>query len=229
MLLDAGGVIVLPDRRLVADALAQVGIAIDSEAVLGAHYRAVRALDRDRQLREQPDSYVRAVCAALCVPAECLPAAISAFALLGDRDASGVVLWSEPVPGAREVIDALMRSGVPVLVVTNSDGRAAENLRDAGICQVGPGRGATVGDVIDSVVVGSAKPEPEIFGVALRRAGVSASEAVHIGDMLCADIAGARAAGLAAIHLDPSRRCRSAQHRHIRSLSGIWRHIAIAS
>lgn len=43
--LDAGGVIVLPDRHLLADALARVGIDVDPSAVPQAHYRAVRALD----------------------------------------------------------------------------------------------------------------------------------------------------------------------------------------
>ena len=43
--LDAGGVIVLPDRHLLAGALARVGIDIDPSAVPHAHYRAVRALD----------------------------------------------------------------------------------------------------------------------------------------------------------------------------------------
>jgi hypothetical protein len=46
--------------------------------------------------------------------------------------------------------------------------------------------------------------------------------------MVCADIAGARAAGIVPIHLDPDRRCRSADHRHVRFLSGIWRHIVPA-
>ncbi len=228
VLLDAGGVIVLPDRRLVTDALAQVGIAIEADDLPAAHYRAVRALDDAAELRERPDAYVRALCTALGLAAELEPMAVRAIGWLGDRDACGAVLWSEPVPGARAVIDALMQAGVAVLVVTNSDGRAAENLRDAGICQVGPGLGATVSDVIDSVVVGSAKPDPEIFRVALRRAGARASEAVHIGDMLCSDIAGARAAGVHAIHLDPARRCRSAEHRHVRSLRGIWRHLDAA-
>ena len=44
--LDAGGVIVLPDRHLLAGALARVGIEIDPNAVPLAHYRALPAFDR---------------------------------------------------------------------------------------------------------------------------------------------------------------------------------------
>jgi putative hydrolase of the HAD superfamily len=226
VLLDAGGVIVLPDGCLVRDALAEAGIAIRPDAVPAAHYRAVRTLDRDRELRKQPDGYVRVLCTELGVAADRLGPAATAFERLGDREASGVVLWSEPIPGAHEAIEGLMHAGVAVVVVTNSDGHAAENLRDAGICQTGPGRGATVSAVIDSVVVGSAKPDPEIFRIALRHAGARTSGAVHIGDMLSADIEGASAAGIAAIHLDPARRCRCARHRHLRSLRGVWRHVA---
>ena len=228
VLLDAGGVIVLPNRRLVSDALRQVGIAIAAGEVPAAHYRAVRALDDDPELRERPDAYFHALCTALGIAAKLEPAAARAVARLGDREASGAVLWSEPVHGAREMIAALMARAIRVCVVTNSDGRAAENLRDAGICQAGPGPGATVSDVVDSVIVGSAKPDPEIFRVALKRAGVSADEALHVGDMLSSDIEGARAAGIQAVHLDPARRCRSADHRHVRSLPGLWKHITRA-
>ncbi len=228
VLLDAGGVIVLPDRRLVSDALREAGIAIEPGELPAAHYRAVRALDDDPGVRERPDAYFHALCTALGIAAKLEPPAARAVAQLGDRDASGAVPWSEPVPRAREVIDGLMASGIRVCVVTNSDGRAAENLCDAGICQVGPGRGVSVSDVVDSVVVGSAKPDPEIFRIALKRAGVRPDEALHVGDMLSADIDGARAAGIPAVHLDPARRCRSAEHRHLRSLAGLWKHVTRA-
>jgi putative hydrolase of the HAD superfamily len=112
-----------------------------------------------------------------------------------------------------------------VVILTNSDGRAAENLRDAGICQTGTGRGVKVTDVIDSELVGSAKPDPGIFEFALRRARANPGLVVHVGDMLCADIEGAHAAGIPPLHLDPHRACRASDHRHLRSLNGIWRHV----
>jgi putative hydrolase of the HAD superfamily len=168
------------------------------------------------------------LCVALGVPDERLQVAIDALARLADRGASGEILWSEPAPDALAAIAALHRAGVAVLVVTNSDGHAADNLRDAGICQVGAGRGATVAGVIDSALVGAAKPDPAIFHAALRCAGVEAGDAVHVGDTLRADIDGAANAGIAAVHLDPARACRAGDHRHVRSLGGIWRHVAPA-
>ena len=44
--------------------------------------------------------------------------------------------------------------------------------------------------------VGINKPQPEIFRIALQRNGISADEAVMIGDSYSSDIAGAKAAGI---------------------------------
>ena len=204
----------LPDRRLVSGALARAGVRIAPAAVPRAHYRAVRALDRDQGAR----SYIDAFCAALGVS---LASAITALSELDEPGRSGKVLWSEPTPGGIEAVRALRRAGFAVLVVTNSDGYAAENLRDAGVLAR---TGLAEADVIDSVVVGSAKPDTAIFDAALERAGVERTEVVHVGDMLSTDVAGALAAGITPIHLDPYRSCRSPEHRHIRSLRGIWAH-----
>ena len=147
---------------------------------------------------------------------------LNALADLEDRSRSGEILWSEPTPGAFETIAALRRRGLVVVIVTNSDGHAEENLRDCGIVDV---------PVIDSTVVGSDKPDVRIFEAALARAGagIRATDVVHVGDTLAADVAGARAAGITPIHFDPRRACRAPDHRHVTSLAGIWRHIAPAN
>ena len=225
VLLDGGGVLVLPHRRLVAAALHHAGVTIDPAAVPAAHYRAVRVLDAGAPGSSEP-GYMPALCRALGVAAARVAAAVAALERAADRAASGEILWSEPAPGVPATLNRLHVAGTPVLVVTNSDGHGEENLRDAGICQVGAGRGAPIAAVIDSTEVGCAKPDPAIFALALSRAGASAGEVVHVGDMVSTDVAGAQAAGIAAIHFDPARRCRASEHRHIRSLGGLWRHIA---
>jgi putative hydrolase of the HAD superfamily len=226
--LDGGGVIVLPHRGIVAAALAGAGIEIDPASVSTAHYRAIRRLEVARPSGTLPNGYLRALCGALNVGADALDRALDALAYVEDRARSGEILWSEPAPGALPIIAALRRAGVPVVVVTNSDGHAAENLRDSGICQEGPGPGEEVAAIVDSTVVGSAKPDPEIFRVALGRAGVDASSVVHVGDFVAADVEGARAAGITPIHLEPLRACRRHDHRHVRTLAGLWRHVSVA-
>jgi putative hydrolase of the HAD superfamily len=227
--LDAGGVIVLPDRDLVAFALGRIEIEIDPSAVPRAHYRAVHTLDRAQGPMGYPDALFPQLGIAPGRTAE----ALAVWERLADRRRSGRVLWSEPTPGALETIAALRRRGLEVVIVTNSDGHAAENLAACGFAGV---------PVIDSQVVGSAKPDVGIFNAALRRAGagifdsalrragagIRATEVVHVGDTLSADVAGARAAGITPIHFDPLRACRARDHRHIRSLPGLWRHVAPA-
>ncbi len=216
---------VLPARELVAGALERVGVEIDPAAVPAAHYRAVRRLDGDVRQRTMPDAYLRCLCAALGVAGAEMPAAVMALAELGNRAVSGSILWSEPAPDLARTIHALDRAGIAVLVVTNSDGHAAENLRDAGVCEAG----VNVLEVIDSGLVGAAKPDPAIFSVALASARARPDQVVHVGDMISADVDGAHAAGIEPIHVDPTRACRRSDHRHIRSLSGIWRHVAPAA
>jgi putative hydrolase of the HAD superfamily len=53
-----------------------------------------------------------------------------------------------------------------------------------------------------SARVGFEKPHPEIFRYALEQAGAKPGEAIHVGDHLDADVAGARAAGIAAVLID---------------------------
>jgi putative hydrolase of the HAD superfamily len=61
-------------------------------------------------------------------------------------------------------------------------------------------------DRFDAVLIsgecGAAKPERSIFDLARTRLGVSADEAVHVGDNLVTDVRGALDAGFAAVWLD---------------------------
>jgi putative hydrolase of the HAD superfamily len=52
-----------------------------------------------------------------------------------------------------------------------------------------------------SGAVGLAKPDPELFRLALRRAGAHPSEGLMVGDSLRADVGGAEAAGMRGILL----------------------------
>ncbi len=56
--------------------------------------------------------------------------------------------------------------------------------------------------VVISGSVGYSKPNPEIFRIALREAGVGPGEAVHVGDVYESDVIGARNAGVEGILID---------------------------
>ena len=85
------------------------------------------------------------------------------------------------------------------------------------------GAGVPVGVIVDSAVVGVAKPDPAIFRIALDALGVPASGAVlYVGDSLRYDVAGALAAGLQPVHFDPYGYCPAPDgHRHVSSLLGL--------
>lgn len=103
-------------------------------------------------------------------------------------------------PDAGPGLAAARAAGVEhVIVVSNWDASLPEVLERTGLS-------AGIDGVVTSAEVGSAKPAPEIFAAALARAGVPAAEALHLGDSLAEDVAGARAAGVAPVLLDRSRR-----------------------
>jgi len=101
-------------------------------------------------------------------------------------------LWRRPVPGMIDVVDALNAWGVPVGVVSNSEGRLAELLQELGWRD-------KFRVVADSGKLGIEKPDVRIFEYACRALGVPLHRTVHIGDSLAADVEGAMAAGMRAI------------------------------
>ena len=94
--------------------------------------------------------------------------------------------------------------GVPLGVVSNASGQIAAVLARAGICQVGDGAAVAVLCVVDSHVVGVAKPDPAIFEHAVHMFGdLDRSRIVYVGDSVTIDVAAARSAGLRPVLLDP--------------------------
>lgn len=107
-------------------------------------------------------------------------------------------------------------------VVSNSDWSVEQTLAAAGLCQAGEGPAVEVEFVIDSHVVGVAKPDPRIFGLALNRLGVGPEACVYAGDTLVSDVAGARAAGIHPFHVDPYGDCLERDdHQHATSVSAL--------
>lgn len=69
---------------------------------------------------------------------------------------------------------------------------------------------------ITSAEAGAEKPHPPVFLAALRRAGVSPEEAIHVGDQYQADVQGARAVGIMPVLLD-----REGWYEHVNDCSRI--------
>ena len=88
--------------------------------------------------------------------------------------------------------------GLVVGVISNSNGSVRRALEEAGLA-------AHLEFVIDSSVVGVAKPDPRIFELGLRAAGTTPEQTIYVGDSYFVDVVGARGAGLRAVLFDPGR------------------------
>ena len=193
MLLDVGGILMLPEPELIRTVLAPLGVDVDAATADAAHYRAAAAMGAGEAFG---DAYVRA----LGVPAERTTEAMDVLAeLFEDPD----VVWTRTASGAHEGLAALATAGVRLGIVSNADGLVARRLRAASLVQVGDGPGLPVEVIVDSEIVGIAKPDPRIFEIALSAMAVRAAGAFYIGDIAPIDVAGALAAGLTPILLDP--------------------------
>lgn len=109
-------------------------------------------------------------------------------------------LWRRPIPGMIELVGDLRAAGVPVAVLSNSEGRLAELAEELGWA-------SRFVAIADSGRLGFEKPGREIFAWTAERLGVALEEVVHVGDSLAADVEGALAAGMRAVWFrgDPAR------------------------
>jgi putative hydrolase of the HAD superfamily len=98
-------------------------------------------------------------------------------------------------PDAPATLRDLRERGVRLVVASNWDCSLPDVLEQAGLAGLLDG-------VVTSATVGVTKPDPRLFERALEVAGSAPAAAVHVGDSLENDVAGARAAGIEPVLLD---------------------------
>jgi len=108
------------------------------------------------------------------------------------RDALLAALQFRAYPDVPGALRALRDAGHRLIVVSNWDVSLHETLRATGLAEL-------VDGAISSAEAGFAKPDPRIFAAALALAGGDAEGALHAGDTLEFDVAGAHAAGWRAV------------------------------
>ncbi len=96
---------------------------------------------------------------------------------------------------AAAALSSARHRGERVIVVSNWDSSLAEVLERVGLAPL-------LDRVITSAEVGTRKPAAAPFEAALAAARVTPAQAMHVGDSLEEDVAGARAAGIAAVWLN---------------------------
>lgn len=100
-------------------------------------------------------------------------------------------------PDAQPALTSLRGRGLRLVCVSNWDVSLPHVLERVGL-------GAAFDGVVSSADADARKPDPAIFAPALKLAGCSAEEALHVGDTSEEDVAAARAAGIPVLLLDRS-------------------------
>jgi putative hydrolase of the HAD superfamily len=178
-------------------------VASDDEAIDRAHYTAVRVFPMDlrgtEDLGPHWNQYLIQYAESLHVDGRIMDDAVEHLR----NEYVSVGLWTEVISGSKDGLATLIETGVPVGIVSNSDGTIERRLRSMGILQVGPGKGIEVRCLVDSGSVGVEKPDPRIFDSALDILGVPARDTWYVGDTPAFDVVGAQRAGMRPILMDP--------------------------
>jgi putative hydrolase of the HAD superfamily len=200
VLLDAFGTLVhleapapllrdLLEQRLgVTVTQAQAASALAAEI---AYYRAHMAQGSDAQ--RVADLHLRC--------AEVLRGALPVSRRLSAADPQMIVdlllgsLRFRAYPEVAQTLARLRAAGLALVVVSNWDATLERVLDSVGIL-------AAVDGVVSSAVAGAAKPDPLPLRLGLELARVGAAEAIHVGDGMDEDVAGAIAAGVRAVLIE---------------------------
>jgi putative hydrolase of the HAD superfamily len=195
--LDALGTLVelLPPAPLLVAELAARGVGVSEAAAAAAiaeeiaYYRA----HHDEAGDAAALALLRGRCADVLRGALARAgAAVDGLDAAGWREALLAALRFRAYPDVPDALRALRGAGHRLVVVSNWDVSLHETLRSTQLTEL-------VDGAISSAEAGAAKPDPRIFAAALALARASAEGALHAGDSLEHDVAGARAAGWRAV------------------------------
>ncbi len=214
VLFDAGGIFVIPDPTVLAPLLAYFGATEDLDVYHRAHYRGMAAKSTAGSSEGDWSVYNLAYVEAVGVPNH--EQEYAADILGRTRNAW---LWRWPLLDSVMALRELHARNIPIGVISNASGQIEDLLARSQVCQVGDGPGVPVRVIIDSHIVGVAKPDPRIFDFGLEGLGTfDRSRVAYVGDSVTMDVGGARAAGLFPILLDPHDDHPEADFHRVRSL-----------
>ena len=219
LLFDFGGTLAFLDFELLAREFSREGRKLDALALEHAEYAGRAAIDRVLMSgpKKQADSaayehFFRGWMTAAGVPQEEFRECAAKFGAI-HREAT---LWRVVRAGTFEALEAFKSAGYRLAIVSNAEGQVEADAKRFGLAPY-------FDAIIDSHVVGVAKPDPRIFQIALERLGVAADEVRFAGDIYSIDVEGARAAGIEARLVDQHRRYTWVDHEKIRHIGELHR------
>jgi putative hydrolase of the HAD superfamily len=191
ILLDALGTLVAlepPAPRFQAELAKRFGLAVtpaQAADAIGAEIAYYRA-----HLDEGRDTAALTALRSRC--AEVLRAAVPSLQGIANRELTEALLASlrfTPFPDAQPALTAWRAAGARIVVVSNWDISLHDVLERVSLAPL-------TDAILTSAEARARKPAPAIFEQALALAGTGPERAVHIGDSLEEDVAGARAADI---------------------------------
>ena len=218
VLIDAGGVIVDPDWRTVAEVLARHGLAVAPDALRAAEPISKRELDETEHVTGTDDLarrerfLLRWLRHAGVTDTD--PVAIDAAADEIQAQHLERGLWTVVLDGAPEALDRLRAAGLRLSLASNAEATLRHQLADLDLAR-------RFDHLAISGEMGIEKPEPRFFTVALEVIGVPPERAIHVGDLYTIDVVGARNAGLEAVLVDVADLSADRDVRRIRALANL--------
>jgi len=205
LFLDAGNTIVSMDYRWIAEELRKRGVNTTVKALCRAEAASRPVISKQlSQLRSTEVApffvfYLQTMLERL--PKTSMKSVRDMDALLADlapalKNSKTRRLWSMIMPGVPAALERLHSLGLQLVVVSNADGTVAALFEELGLRHL-------FEHIVDSGVVGFEKPDSRIFQHALNVSGGTPDRTLHVGDVYDVDVAGARAAGIHALLLDP--------------------------
>ena len=123
------------------------------------------------------------------------PPALDATAAWLRHVVEAETLFRPAYPEVGPELDALAAAGWRMAVISNNDGRAAAKTAAIGLAD-------RFEFVLDSLIEGVAKPDPELLLRGARRMGLDPEACVYVGNDHGADVVSAKAAGMFAVWLN---------------------------
>jgi putative hydrolase of the HAD superfamily len=192
LLFDFGNALAFLDYDALSDEFRRVLPALDAAALERAEYIGRQALDEYVMRTGMPidfdqayELYFLAWMGAAGVPASRLEWCRDRFLALNQAQS----LWRVVRPGIIEHLKQFREAGFKLGVVSNANGNIQADAERYGLAEY-------FDVIIDSHVVGVAKPDPRIFHLALEHIRIPPDQALFAGDLYSIDMVGAKAAGI---------------------------------
>jgi putative hydrolase of the HAD superfamily len=214
LMFDFGGTLAFLDYELLAREFSREGRKLDALKLEHAEYAGRAAIDKHLMSAGNSNAtaaayelFFRGWMRAAGIPEEEFREHAERFGAI-HREAT---LWRVVRPGTFEALDAFKSAGYKLAVVSNAEGQVEADAKRFGLAKY-------FDVIIDSHIVGVAKPDPRIFQIALERLGVGPDEVKFTGDIYSIDVEGARAAGIEARLVDQHDRYSWVEHEKIRHI-----------